>query len=727
MRYRLLGPVQLVDGGSLVRVEGVKARALLTALLVNANRVVSAESLAGHIWGDEPPPSAVGTLQAYVSRLRRLLGDGKLVTCAPGYQIVVGPDDLDVTRFERLLALGRDASRLGRPRRAATLLRQALDLWRGPCLGEFRRAPFAVAEVARLERLRAAAVEELIGARLAMGEHEEVTAELDRLTAQHPAREALWCHLMVALYRGGRRVDALDVYNEATRRLSSAGRQHGERAAKRPRREEVSGPEPGLALRELRRRILTHDPELLWRPANPLPVAIAGAATASPMVGRAAELDRLLDAWRRTGAGDPRMVAVTGEPGIGKTRLVTELALAVRRQGAHVLWGRSAHGDLAPYQPIAEALCDYTDRLSPEELADQLGPHAPYLTPLLPDAESPRGPDRDAKTRRHRMFEAVAGLLRAATAEAPALLVLDDLHRADRSTLLLLEHLVRHPRRPRCLIVTTYRETDTLAGLTAGLCAEGLADRLALAELDGAEIDRLIREVAGQPVPAAVTRAVHAQTGGNPLFVTEAVHGVRETGHQEGDATMRALVEQRLARLPCTTREALGAAATLGPEFTLDLLPSMLTQTEQALTEHLKPAIDAEVLRADAAGYAFSHPLIHEIVYDGLPRPRRAALHRRAGEILAAAPHAERGRYAEMARHFRQAALDDAVRAMHYCLRAGEEARALLGLDEARRYHEEALGLLDVVESMTDPADRPRPRDAGRPAAVTSCERPPPW
>ncbi len=240
MEYRLLGPLELVDGGRTLPLRGPRQRALLAALLVSANEVVPDAVLLDRLWGDDPPGSGSTALRVRVSQLRKLVPDA-IVTRPPGYMLVAEPERIDVRRFERLLAEGCDV--LGSdPERGAAILREALALWRGPALADVGAAPFAAREAARLEELRFVALESAIEAELGLGRHVESIAELDALVAEKPLRERLRRLLMLALYRSGRQARALAVYREGRTRLV-----------------EELGIEPSVQLRELEAAILRQD------------------------------------------------------------------------------------------------------------------------------------------------------------------------------------------------------------------------------------------------------------------------------------------------------------------------------------------------------------------------------------------------------------------------------------------------------------------------------------
>ena len=260
MEVRLLGPLELADGGRLIAYGGARQRAVLALLVLHANQVVPSERVLLELWGEDAPPGAANALQAAVSRLRRALPEGRLVTRPPGYLFRAFADEVDLGRFERLLAQGRQALADGAAAEAAETLGLALELWRGPALADFRYEPFAQAEIARLDELRLVCLEERIEADLALGAGGELVGELQRLVGEHPLRERLRGQLMLALYRSGRQAEALEAYREVRELLL-----------------EELGLEPAPALGELETAILRHDPALRTAPAPPPPAAAVPA------------------------------------------------------------------------------------------------------------------------------------------------------------------------------------------------------------------------------------------------------------------------------------------------------------------------------------------------------------------------------------------------------------------------------------------------------------------
>ena len=252
MEFRLLGPLEVIERGRVLALGGGQQRSLFGALLLHANEVVSIDRLIDALWGQTPPVTAPKDVPVYVSRLRKELGEGRLFTQAPGYVLKVERSELDLRRFEQLLADARSAD----PSSAAQKLRRALALWRGPALADLGYEPFVQADIARLEELRWVALEQRIEADLASGRHAELVGELEALVAEHPLRERLRCLLMLALYRSARQAEALDTYRHARRDLS-----------------EQLGLEPSDELKRLEQAILRQDPalDLVENAPRPLP------------------------------------------------------------------------------------------------------------------------------------------------------------------------------------------------------------------------------------------------------------------------------------------------------------------------------------------------------------------------------------------------------------------------------------------------------------------------
>ncbi len=242
---RILGRFEVVEGDRPLALGGPKQRALLAVLLLRRGETVSMDRLIDELWGERAPATAAKTAQVYVSNLRKVLGDGVVVTHGRGYELAIESGQVDLDRFRMLVSQGRGALQAGDARKASGRLGEALAMWRGPPLADFEHEPFAQGEAARLEEERLAALEDRIEADLASGRHAALVGELESLGRQHPLRERFHEQQMLALYRSGRQVEALERYQQTRRELV-----------------EQLGIEPGPALRELERAILAHDPAL---------------------------------------------------------------------------------------------------------------------------------------------------------------------------------------------------------------------------------------------------------------------------------------------------------------------------------------------------------------------------------------------------------------------------------------------------------------------------------
>jgi DNA-binding SARP family transcriptional activator len=265
VEFRILGPVEVVDAGVALPLGGPKHRALLALLLLHAGEVVSSDQMVEALWGEDPPRTAAGSIQNSISHLRKLLGAERLVTKSPGYVLRLEGDELDAERARALL----DQARAGGPEEGAELLRKAQSLWRGPTLADFAYESFAQSAIAQLEELRLAIYEERIGKELELGRHAEVIGELEALVSEHPLRERLRGHLMLALYRSGRQADALHAYQEARRVLL-----------------DQIGIDPGPALQQLHGAMLRQEHSLDPTVARPKPQGHVEEVAQALLAGR---------------------------------------------------------------------------------------------------------------------------------------------------------------------------------------------------------------------------------------------------------------------------------------------------------------------------------------------------------------------------------------------------------------------------------------------------------
>jgi predicted ATPase/DNA-binding SARP family transcriptional activator len=337
VEFRILGPLEVVEEGHSLALAAGKQRAVLAMLLLRSNRVVSIGELIDGLWAKRPPASAAKSVQIYVSQLRKVIGNGALLTRPPGYQLRIAGDELDLARFELLLEEGKSAFDAGRADEAATRLREALSLWRGVPLADFTSEPFAQPEIPRLEELHLNALEARIEADLVLGRHADLIGELEALVVQHPLREGLRGQLMLTLYRSGRQAEALELYQQ-TRRLL---------------RDEL-GLEPTRELHDLEQAILRHDPALAAQARFTRAGVTDLPLQPTPLLGRERELREVRDLLRTF-----RVVTLTGAGGSGKTRLAIQAAADAAELFPDGVWFVSAASlrDARLVEPaIAQAL-----------------------------------------------------------------------------------------------------------------------------------------------------------------------------------------------------------------------------------------------------------------------------------------------------------------------------------------------------------------------------------
>lgn len=438
------------------------------------------------------------------------------------------------------------------------------------------------------------------------------------------------------------------------------------------------------------------------RPA--LPPVLTGPG---PFVGRGHELERLSAAWQTTLAGSTNAVLIAGEPGVGKTRLAGEWSRHAYDQGALIIYGRCDEDLGAPYQPFAEALralvpCLGSGGLRGLRGVEALLPLVPGLTDVLPDLAAPTRADPD--TERYALFDAVVAVLAMASAGAPVVLVLDDLHWAAKPTLLLLRHLLRFGDQARLQIIGTYRSTDLdrshpLAAMLADLHRDGTATRLALSGLDEEDVTAYVAEAGYNDEDLA--RALASVTGGNPFFLIEALRHVDESGGRWDQSTLpqgvREAVSRRLSRLAPETNKALAAAAVVGSRFALELVERVIGDD---LVDELDEACKAGIVIEEPGGrYRFNHALVRQSLLAELPSVRRMRLHQRIATTLEGEPDPDDELLAELAYHYFECAwAGNAAKAVEYCRRAADQAMSRLAYEGAAELYDRALHALEEID-----------------------------
>jgi DNA-binding SARP family transcriptional activator/Tfp pilus assembly protein PilF len=677
MEFRILGPAEVWAGGWRVPITGSLRRALLAGLLLHANQVVATDALLALLWDGAPPRTAVASLQVMVHRLRRALepvAPGRLVTRPGGYLLVVQPGELDLDRFDQLVADGKAALAAGRPAEAAAALRRALELWRGPALLGAAVTEWLRGQAARLEERRLAALEDRIEADLRLGRHADLVPELEGLVSAAPLRprERLFGQLMVALYRSGRQADALAVYRRLRARLAGD-----------------LGLDPGSELQRLEQAILRNDPALAAPAAGGGADNLGAGAAAAPGVvpaqlpadvvdftGRGGELEQLdtllAPGGRAQAEGGPTgtvIAIVAGTAGVGKTALAVHWAhrVASAFPDGQLYVNLRGHASAPPLRAV-EAL-------------------TLLLRALGVDPERVPVEEQEA-----------AGLYRSLLAGKRMLVVLDNAAGADQVRPLL-------PGSAGCVVLVTSR--DRLDGLVA---REG-ARRLTLGVLPPAEARALLSRIidrerveAEPPAAAELARlcaylplalriaaanlaahphhsiaAYNRELAGDDRLAALAVDG-------DGEAAVRAAFELSEAALPAEARRLFRLLGLVpGPDVSAGAAATLAGISAERAHLLLERLAGAHLLDQHAPGRFAFHDLLR--LYAGQlararerPAARQEAVERLLGWYLRRADAAARVLYPHLLRLPPQELARLAGSGFH----EGEQAEPLAWLDAER-------------------------------------------
>ena len=499
--------------------------------------------------------------------------------------------------------------------------------------------------------------------------------------------------------------------------------------AKRPQDRYDSAEQVGADLARIRRQL--EGQALIEQAAmpagEPAVASLLDRIARGRLIGRERELEELKAHWQRAGEEHRHVVLLSGEAGIGKTRLAREVMVYVRLQGAVVLWGRCYEQEVAvPYRPFTDAFRDHIARQSPATLRRQVGGSAAELARLVPALREKLGsitpnPSLNPHEERLRLFDHVASFLRNLAVERPVLLFIDDLHWADKASLLLIQHLARHVYDVPFLLLGAYRDTDLarkhpLQNVLVELNEERLVVRLPLHRLDRQAVGEMIWAMCATEVTPAVAEAIYRETEGNPFFVEEVVKAlVEEDALQPEKApwvtraqttmsipqNIRATIGRRLDRVSPESASLLTQAAVIGRQFPLSLLLAVTDLAEDVALDAMDEAVAAQLVQSPGPGagqiYAFQHTLIAQTLYEELNVRRRARLHGRIGRAIEKIHREDLDSWLEdLAYHFSQAyGEEDQEKAVAYNIQAGDHARQVYAHEEAVRYYSVALDLLE--------------------------------
>ncbi len=426
-----------------------------------------------------------------------------------------------------------------------------------------------------------------------------------------------------------------------------------------------------------------------------------------PFVGRRAELEVL-----RAHLGRGRLIVVTGEPGIGKTRLAEEFAAEAAAGGAAVHWGRCWEGDGAPaFWPWIQIARDHARSTDDTSVRTAMERALGDLEGRIHETVTP--PALDPAPARFRLFDTITTLLVTAATARPLVLVLEDLHWADMPSLVLLQFLVRHARTAPVLVVATYRDveigkTHPLSTILGELASRG--ERMPLAGLGANDVEAYVTQTLGDERGRALADRLHHETEGHPFFVVESVRLLETSGAAAITGvpdSIRELIARRLRQRSESCREMLSVAAIVGRDFSLSVLRRLAQLARHDVLALIGEALDGRLVVAaehDLDTYRFSHALIREALYSDTPLARRTQLHREIGEAIAASTGGDDDEHvAELAHHFREAAADgDVEAAVRYGILAGGRATQALAHEEAVAHYERTLQLLERCGSKDE-------------------------
>ncbi|MEO1061073.1 MAG: BTAD domain-containing putative transcriptional regulator [Actinomycetota bacterium] len=684
----VLGSLALTVGGRPADPGPLKQRLLLLRLVASHRQAVPLDLVVEALWPDRPPGAPDASVRAYASNLRRILEPSRpsraasvLRRDAHTYTLELPAGALDAERFEDEITAAREA---GRPALRVARIEAALSRWRGEPFAEAAELPFAQVAVSRLRGLHRDAQELRVDALLDSGRARAAVSMAEELVDDDPLAERGWALLMTAWYRAGHQGEALRAYGRARRTLL-----------------DELGLEPGAELCELERRILAHDRELLGvrRPSAP-----SGPGRGDePFVGRDAELAAVRDVLTAAGHGEHKVAVISGDAGVGKTRLV-DAALAAagpQLEVVQVQCDRQARG--AGLLPLLSPLREAVEIAGRDGVGALLGDDRGLLADVDPWTTGPSSIHDQDDTARFQRFDALVRLLGRLAVRRPLVLVVEDAHWAGPRLWEFLVFAIRRLAGTSVAVLVTVREGEIPGALRSELAwlrgSIGSAP-VDIAELDGEAVTSLAAALLGDG-GRAVADEVHRRSGGNAYFAVELLRAIDPgdpvTSFERLDlpSSLRQVIAGRVADLPSPASELLTVAALWGGEFDLPAIARVAEIGLDDAAEVVDEAIDTGLLveTGERVGrLAFRHDLVREAIVAGLSRVRRAQWHSLIGRWLWSAPSSDPARVAQTAHHLALGAPAGTA------LDAARAARRAIGASFAR--HESGVAQCQAEEAL---------------------------
>lgn len=711
----LLGPFMLRRGGATVGTDSWQRRmeSLFKVVATAPNRRRSRDEIVELLWPDTSPQAGAGNLRLVVHLLRRALEDASspdLPSPLRSERGWIGLDaaytwEIDLERFEQLLRAGGDR---------IDLLEEAAALYRGTPLAEDLYDDWAEPIRERVQRQWRDLCLKLASLYLARRAADVAAGWFERALEADPLDEEALRGLIKALGDAGRATEAVRRFRHFEQRLQ-------EEIGVSPDPETLATLE---SITSMLNQVSTARPLVVTQrvrphlanvvPSYPLPLS-------GPLRGRQMELNTILTmlpGGDGSSPGPPGFALVAADAGMGKTRLLSEVARRAATSELLVLAGGcyEEEGRL-PYGPLHDALFDYIQAQPDVLLQSQLGQLLPLMAEIVPEVWAripilPETQSTDPQARRLRLYSTVAQVFQRISAERSLLLLLDDLHWADESTLQLLHFLLRQTGMQNVLIVGAYRTDEVIPGTPLAQLVDRAGTQegcrvVELGSLSEEEMTTLLADRLGGACSLELAATLHQRSAGNPFFSVQMMQLLQQEGslRKQDDRwslatdvqidlppAVRDTVARRLRHITSEARSSLALGAVLGREFDYVALEAITDLTEDVLFEALDAADDAGILRETGSGYAFVHPLLWEVVYGRVPDQRRRRLHDRAGLALEELYGEETADHApELAWHFLESG--NGPRALTYSLLAAARAERVVAHGEAERYYRSALPL----------------------------------